>query len=235
MTAHDDRQRPTADRLREVGARVEAATPGPWEWDGFDDVTIIRGFVAPMKRYPTRRAFSELVSSTRWVATPDVVVVDGLVAEENDGETVARLDSIAIDQADAEFIAAARSDVPYLLDLVAALEAEVRRGREAVSLLRAQFIKHRTATHEVTPMVCLTCQESDAILAREPGTRGALIVEAAEAAAKALPSLWRLMCLLEIDNRDAQMDAYLDALEPFQAMREKLRALAARGADGEGG
>ena len=46
--------------------------------------------------------------------------------------------------------------------------------------LRAAFIKHRTATHEVKPKSCVTCQESDATLATEPVKHGAAILAAAE-------------------------------------------------------
>lgn len=38
----------------------------------------------------------------------------------------------------------------------------------------------------------------------------------------AVRPLWQLMCLMEIDNHDAQMNAYIDALEPFQKLREAL-------------
>lgn len=47
---------------------------------------------------------------------------------------------------------------------------------------RQAFIRHRTATHTVTPMVCLTCQESDAILARPPLERGASLLRVVQSA-----------------------------------------------------
>lgn len=37
-------------------------------------------------------------------------------------------------------------------------------------------------------------------------------------------AIWRLLGLMEIDNHDAQMNAYLDAREPFQRWREVLYA-----------
>lgn len=43
------------------------------------------------------------------------------------------------------------------------LTAEIER-------LRAAFIRHRTATHEVKPHFCVTCRESDAVLYGESQT-----------------------------------------------------------------
>jgi hypothetical protein len=45
------------------------------------------------------------------------------------------------------------------------LQARLAAAEATISALRAAFIKHRTATHEVKPKFCVTCRESDAILA----------------------------------------------------------------------
>jgi hypothetical protein len=59
-------------------------------------------------------------------------------------------------------------------------ESTARADRLAleVSELRAAFIQHRTATHEVAPTFCKTCRESDAVLNRPADTRGAEILAA---------------------------------------------------------
>lgn len=50
-------------------------------------------------------------------------------------------------------------------DDVRAVARAVLASGEREAKLRAAFIKHRTATHEVKPKFCLTCQESDEALA----------------------------------------------------------------------
>lgn len=42
--------------------------------------------------------------------------------------------------------------------------AELLAERDRYDALHDQFIKHRTATHEVAPIFCKTCQESDVVL-----------------------------------------------------------------------
>jgi hypothetical protein len=65
-------------------------------------------------------------------------------------------------------------DGEYILDQIVTAARAARTERDALAIenqeLRAAFIKHRTATHEVKPNVCVTCQESDAVLARTPMT-----------------------------------------------------------------
>jgi hypothetical protein len=90
------------DRLDEIRARVEAATPGPWEWD---DSEWHRGFYAQEGRPLGDRSIGELSAGD----------IDVLRAHIDEEYLTGRL-------ADAAFIAAAREDVPWLL-------AQIRRLR----------------------------------------------------------------------------------------------------------
>jgi hypothetical protein len=98
-----------SDRLKEIAERAEKATPGPWEaWaDGSQFVNT---------RYlPTARsvACSRIRELTRpW--NPHALIAFGFSCEEYE---VARFLT-----ADAEFIAHARQDVPFLLNEVARLQ-----------------------------------------------------------------------------------------------------------------
>ena len=87
----------TKERLAEIEARCEAATPGPWEWD--DEAECMRHGSKP-------------VMMAMWYY-------------DKCGEVVVSLD---VYDADAEFTAHARQDIPALLD-------EVKRLREQLKNL----------------------------------------------------------------------------------------------------
>lgn len=93
---------PTIDEIR---ARVDAATPGHWgtEYDG-DGTYYVH---ARMRTTPTEGMASD-------------GVVAELHGEHGDGQTYAN----------ASFTAHARVDVPFLLDRVAELEAQVKSVRD---------------------------------------------------------------------------------------------------------
>lgn len=95
--------------LDAIEARASAATPGEWEWRGFD---LARD---------GRSERSALVAPR--ASGGQDYVIEGRVQSWNEGEP-----AMAVRDADAEFIAAARYDVP-------ALVAEVRRLREALKPL----------------------------------------------------------------------------------------------------
>jgi hypothetical protein len=98
-----------ADRLDEIRARADAATPGPWGvWTSMDN---------------TRDILSE--------AEHPAVPLVGLYGRDGSEHPTAGED------ADAEFIAAARSDVPFLLDRLAASEQEAARLRAVLDWTEA--------------------------------------------------------------------------------------------------
>lgn len=57
-----------------------------------------------------------------------------------------------------------------MADIQDRYESDLDAARRQTARIREAFIKHRTATHEVAPKFCKTCQESDAALA-QPGDR----------------------------------------------------------------
>jgi hypothetical protein len=70
--------------------------------------------------------------------------------------------------ADQAGMSLARENVRFRAQL-AEVTARADRLAVAVEELRAAFIQHRTATHEVAPKFCKTCRESDAVLAVRDG------------------------------------------------------------------
>jgi hypothetical protein len=90
-------------RLEEIEARVNAATEGPWQVKPGDFVSFLgEQFFQVLNTKPDVDGDLSLISANR-------------VSLEN-----------------AEFIAHARTDVPYLLELCKSLEAEVKALREGV-------------------------------------------------------------------------------------------------------
>lgn len=102
-------------RLAEIRARVENATPGPWEWDGESGEDWPQGDNSLIARQGTEEA---------------VICAWGYDAY-----------GITVDEADAEFIAASRTDLPALLAAVEAvreLHAADEDGDCAECIRRAQ-------------------------------------------------------------------------------------------------
>jgi hypothetical protein len=95
----------TSTRLDEIRAREQAATPGHWgtEYDGEGTYYVH----ARLRTTPQEGMASDGVVAT-------------LPGEHADGQTYAN----------ARFTAHAREDVPFLLDRVAELEAQVKRVRD---------------------------------------------------------------------------------------------------------
>jgi hypothetical protein len=104
----------TADERNAIRARAEAATPGPWARDLYEDGESGEG---PLGVFPGARG--EWVESNNVIRPPS--------AEGDLGDDVATCDR----NGDAEFIAHAREDIPRLLADNDALRAEV------AALLRA--------------------------------------------------------------------------------------------------
>lgn len=63
------------------------------------------------------------------------------------------------------------ADAMQLLALVDTLTAALAASEARVAELREAFVAHRTETHEVKPLYCVTCKRSDAAIAAvAPGT-----------------------------------------------------------------
>lgn len=137
---------PDADRLEEIRAREAAAWPGPWAW---------RGNTSQHELYlHSPHQVMTVMDFTRYGmqdAQPRFVV-DGLMrkAEEFVEYTVHtypgaerwrppyRHDVCAIKHPDAEFIAAAREDVPWLLRAVAERDATIDELRTQLKTAERQ-------------------------------------------------------------------------------------------------
>jgi hypothetical protein len=151
MPTPDQEQQPgaalSAEDLDEIEARANAATPGPWQWDGFDDVTI------PSEDCPQSGAVVLAELSERdgehWIMTPVEVTMQGLDPAETGGETEAEAWAVWINQADAEFIAHAREDIPALLAL----------ARQAAALPDVIAALRRYMATDAFACGCLDCDE----------------------------------------------------------------------------
>jgi hypothetical protein len=122
----------TSERLAEIEARAAAATPGPWQvvldkWPHYLGLTP----------HQERRIF------TTWahpqLKAPAPVVNSSTGIGETRGGPARRMVSIGAE--DADFIAAARDDVP---DLVAALRAERARAEAAEARVERLLATQRT-------------------------------------------------------------------------------------------
>jgi len=91
-------------RLEEIEARAEKATPGPWKWDEIPEDGAGR--------------YWGLWSQNRWLSDPEVL---GPYPEDEDCL------SVEVRQADADFIAACREDLPWLCQVVRELFARLER------------------------------------------------------------------------------------------------------------
>ena len=85
-------------REQQIRERAEAATPGPWEW---------KKMLPPSERLTSLRSTTAFYEEYKGVPR----------------SVLKRLDDM--DEADAEFIAHAREDIPWLLSEVAALSARL--------------------------------------------------------------------------------------------------------------
>jgi hypothetical protein len=92
-------------RLAAIEARASAATPGPWTVCAYDKGETISEIGPVSSEKYTPDAWQPHYESTR----------------------------LCVKQADAEFIAHARQDVPYLLAEVAALTAKLKTATEALT------------------------------------------------------------------------------------------------------
>ncbi len=103
------------DRLKEIAARVEEATHGPWGVAPRSDSDETADIVADYQSLPSGGC------RAHWIAELDA----GLDFNSNREDDIARM------VADAEFIAHAREDIPYLLSALEASEARCRDAERA--------------------------------------------------------------------------------------------------------
>ncbi len=116
-----------SERLEEIRKRADQATPGPWSWDA--NAPVRPTWLT--EDHPERLALSELVNGKVWVATAHAVT------EACEGEEF-KTETIVVRDGDAEFIAHAREDIPYLLARIDALEqANVGLKARLAALARA--------------------------------------------------------------------------------------------------
>lgn len=109
-------------RLAEIRARVEKATPGPWRWE---ETT----YATDPDTDPFGNVYSpELISDGRWVVTATTrTIVPQSPFGPHDVREPFPFPTLMTTSDDRDFIAHSRDDVPYLLDLVDALSSQVAR------------------------------------------------------------------------------------------------------------
>lgn len=104
------------DRIAEITARCEVATPGPWEW-----------------RYNSRNDYGVEAESLKGVITLE----DIYPGYPECGEHLI----MDIGTPDADFIAQSREDVPYLLSQLAERDKELKRLQKEVASLAIESVK----------------------------------------------------------------------------------------------
>lgn len=111
----------TKPDIAAIRARAAAATPGPWRWylGSLMNETDSSGQGFPLDIYPD----SEDVVSAR----------------DHSGDEV----SLRVADADAAFIAAARTDIPALCDRIDELEAALARAERVARAARSYFAARR--------------------------------------------------------------------------------------------
>lgn len=125
-----------AARLEEIRARVAASTPGPWAWFGNTDSHSIylatpdrgRRMVMGFRRWGMQGAQPDFCTAPTGLAllVPASEIPIYEVAPKATKRTdpgVYRADLQGLRNGDAEFIAASRADVEFLLDIIDQLSA----------------------------------------------------------------------------------------------------------------
>jgi hypothetical protein len=121
----------TAKRIADIRARVEAATPGPWERGIYDGHASVR-----VK--DTYKPVAEHVCCD----TYEDVSIDGYRYTAKDCSRGGPMN-----RQDADFVANARADVPWLLDRLERAEALLRRMQPLLGLDDRDLIEDYAAFH----------------------------------------------------------------------------------------
>jgi hypothetical protein len=179
------------DWLAEVRARAEAATPGPWAWAA----TCEKGYGANVGA----ECFAEDDDDARHPLSGDLserednyIVLQGIASMEHQNAN-----------ADAEFIAHAREDVPRLLAALARAEAENARAAEE--------------GFKVAARLTARVEEAEARAARAEGEREEARREWASAV-----ELWEREAVQVGNERDA---ARAEAARLWEALEELVAAM----------
>jgi len=113
------------DRLREIEQRCEKATRGPWEWESFPVVLNELG----KKEFPEGIELSHTWIRTSWVngqMKDKMPIVFSTFCPYIEPEH-----DVDVEEKDADFIAHAREDIPYLLSVIKEQAEEIERLRNA--------------------------------------------------------------------------------------------------------
>lgn len=123
-------------RLKDIEARANAATEGPWAWEsvGLQSNEWALGTMFPTHEGEVIDTYDE--ATGKFGKKP--VVVEGIAQSCGEGLF-----------ANARFIAAARSDVPALCAAVRERDATIIRMREALSILRERFVQNGTVAEAI--------------------------------------------------------------------------------------
>ncbi|MFJ4847599.1 hypothetical protein [Streptomyces sp. NPDC088733] len=144
-TTSDER----AARIKEITTRTEAAYPGPWRWRGNTEARHMRlqsphggGMTVMdfdrwgMQGAQPRFAIDRMMHKAEELVTYEVHRLDWV----DKSEPPYRADIDGIDHPDAEFIAHAREDIPFLLGELDRTRAELARLR---TFAEATELRHR--------------------------------------------------------------------------------------------
>lgn len=127
----DEVAEPKAERLAAIRERADKAVEGPWFYDGYSRVMSL----------PRVKAVNEWDKSTphdmadddpRWKDEPRSIMAktENITWVADDGKPHGDLGTVE-GEANAQFIAHARDDIPWLLGRLAETQAELATAREA--------------------------------------------------------------------------------------------------------
>lgn len=156
----------TKEELQAIQERAEKATPGPWEWARFDDSKEPIEWLREMLSYgsgPVHGAWAPGHPLTRGThPRPEHAVMPAITGN---GPT---------SEANAKFIAAARTDVLALLEHIAALEGALTPSAETKGAYSGEFQFQADEDGTPMPVPWTTIKEimaairARAVLGREP-------------------------------------------------------------------
>jgi hypothetical protein len=138
--------------LAAIQARADAATSGPWHWAGNVDSRHIylanwvpgmgRCTVMDFSRWGMQEARPRFADDNFMMKNADTMPVFEVSprSTRRDDPAVYRADLIGIRHPDAEFIAAARTDVPALVARVRADESKLALAEKTIQAVRSDFL-----------------------------------------------------------------------------------------------
>lgn len=151
-----------SDRLREIGERAAKATPGPWGWRGNVDnqeiflCTLHSGwrFVLDCVRWGVRSAAFRFQGDGLMEKAQDLAIYEVCPgATERADKRVYRGNIVGIRHPDAEFIAASREDIPFLLSEINKLNTEKAETIEVLEELKTTESFGRWVVKRAEPLL----------------------------------------------------------------------------------